>query len=487
MNFVPLRWNLIVTELKKIGIEVVSISSDSDPKYNAAMKKCAQLGTPSSGMLKVEWFSCGTRSSPPFYIQDPPHIATKLRNWFLKTKGLKNAKNIPFGTKFYIDAGHVQFLLETESKAKHLLTRTALNPIDRQNYNSAQRICHKRVTDLLSSKVRNSDATIKFLEILRNQIDAFEDESLSPLVRVEKLWYSLFMVRLWRKHVKESKKLSLKKNFLTQNCYSCLELNAHGLVAIISFLKNSNQSHLFKPANYSSQPCEAFYRQIRSMSTVYSTVTNCTQKEILGRAQKIQLQNDISVSNKEFVFPKHFSSNESTKYNTFDLPTHHEIIKTIEQCKMKAINDAVKFGLLKKKIIEIPCELRAPAIVSNKNFHKEFAAMTIRDESINSPEFDHLYEGLYAKNFASRINRNLKETSPYVRINDAEKPLVVQKTYLCWLLSKDRVKLSSDRLQTVQNSYDNQEKKISTMKTTIHRYNAVKKQAKKVKQRTKYK
>lgn len=103
-----LRWNFIVAELEKIDIEVVSISSDSDPRYNAAMRKCSQFGIPSSGLLNVEWFSCGDRISCPFFIQDTPHITTKLRNWFLKTKGEKNSKKIPFGDKYYVHANHLQ-------------------------------------------------------------------------------------------------------------------------------------------------------------------------------------------------------------------------------------------------------------------------------------------------------------------------------------------------------------------------------------------
>lgn len=468
-------------------IEVVSISSDSDPRYNGAMRHCSNIGLPSSSFLDVQWFSCGNKISPPFYIQDSPHIATKLRNWFLKTKGEKNAKRIPFGSKHYIHADHVKQLLETESKAKHRLTKTVLNPIDRQNYDSAKRICHQRVTNLLSTKVRNSEATSKFLEIMRNQIDAFENQDLSPLARIEKLWYSLFMVRLWRKYVVKSKKLTLKEHFLTHNCYSCLELNAHGLISIMSYLKNSNQSQMFKPSKYSSQPCEAFYRQIRAMSCVDSTVTNCSEKEILGRVKKIQLQNNIGASNKEFIFPKHSSLNEESKWNTFNLPTQHEIIETVEKCKIQATNDAVKFGLLNRKIDEIPCELKQPRIISKGDFRKTFAALTIQDEPVRSLQFDHLYEDLYAKNFASKCSKNIKESSPYVQIHDVKKPLVVQKTYLCWLLSKDRVKLSSDRVHRVQNSYDDEAKKRLTMKRTIHRYHYVKKHARKLKNQVKYK
>lgn len=53
------RWDFIVAELKKYGIKVSSISSDSDPRYNAAMKKMSQLGKKSKKWHNLNWFCCG--------------------------------------------------------------------------------------------------------------------------------------------------------------------------------------------------------------------------------------------------------------------------------------------------------------------------------------------------------------------------------------------------------------------------------------------
>lgn len=476
------RWSFIVAELKKLNIEVVSFSSDSDPKYNAAMRKLSQVGIPSTTLLNVEWFSCGNNLSPPFYIQDTPHIATKLRTWTLKTKGARNAKKFPFGN-FFIDIAHVQRLLDEKSKGLHRLTKTVLNPIDRQNYDSAKRLFHPRVMNLLKEIVPRSDATVKFLEFAGNVIDAFENELLLPLQRVEKMWYSLFMIRLWRQYIIQTKSLTLKHNFLTSNCYSCLELNAHGLILIMLNLKNTNQSELFKPGNYSSQPCEAFYRQIRSMSTVYSTVTNCSVKEILGRVKKIQLQNNISASNREFIFPRNLGSNKLSEWNTFDLPTEAEIIETVEKCKVLAIKDALKIGLIKKQASGIPCGLPSNKTDTNTVL-KKFASMAIHNEdSLNEFQLEDLHEDLYAKNLAEKINKKkITETSPYLEIANSKKPLIVQKTYLCWLLGKESTKLSSDRLQRVQNSYarSTMPKKITIKQRIIltRKYTSVRKQSK---------
>lgn len=132
------------------------------------------------------------------------------------------------------------------------------------------------------------------------------------------------------------KSLTLKKNFLTSYCYICIELNAHSLILILLYLRKVNESKLFMPLLYSSQPCESFYRQIRSFTSTYSTVANCTVKERLERINKIQLQNDISSDeNSKFKFPKKLKSCDLQSLNSteFSLPTHSEILKTIKEAK----------------------------------------------------------------------------------------------------------------------------------------------------------
>lgn len=52
-NDVSNRWRFITSELKKVGIDVITIASDSDPKYNSAMRKLSKLGQKS----KYDWFS----------------------------------------------------------------------------------------------------------------------------------------------------------------------------------------------------------------------------------------------------------------------------------------------------------------------------------------------------------------------------------------------------------------------------------------------
>lgn len=120
------------------------------------------------------------------------------------------------------------------------------------------------------------------------------DQTLSPSNRIEQMWHALFLVRLWRNFVLNQAGLTLRCNFLSIFSYYCIELNAHSLVQIITYLRNKNLSHLFLPYLFCSHPCVSFYRQIRSLSTVNSTVTNCSTKEFLHRISRIEILNQIS-------------------------------------------------------------------------------------------------------------------------------------------------------------------------------------------------
>lgn len=338
----------MVDELRQRNIEVLEWSSDSDPKYNTSMRKLSLLGYKSDWFFGGNLVSCGGENlNFPFYMQDMVHIATKLRNFFLKT--IMKPDKLPFGKLYYIRQSHLKFLVECFSKDKHCLTRTILNPIDKQNFDSVLKMTDRKVIDMLRGNVFDSQGTIKFLEITRYIIDSYLDMSLKPIERVRKIWYAVFIIRIWRQFVISKKLLKLKDNFLTSNCYICIELNAHSLILCLIHLKKINMPHLFVPHLFGSQQCENFFRQIRSFTTTYSTVANCSVKEILGRISKIQLLNEIMYNNSSnFNFPSSGTNNFFIPAIA-DLPTLHEIHDEIQKCKNDAVQDALKLGLIEQR------------------------------------------------------------------------------------------------------------------------------------------
>lgn len=436
------RWIYIEKELAKVGISVLTISSDSDPKYNSAMRMNSMLGHESQllGDLMVDLFRLG-KVNPPFYVQDTPHNGTKLRCLLLAT--IKYPEKLPFG-KYFIKMEHLQYLLDNFSKDKHQLTSTTLNPIDRQNFSSVLRICDISVIDLLNKHVEDSQATVLFLRLIRNFIFPFVDQTMPPLQRLKSVWYSIFVIRLWKRYVHEQPSLTLKNNFLSSYCNNCLELNAHSLVAIMVYLKESNQSELFVPWIFNSQACESFYRQIRSFTSTYSTVASCSVNEILHRVNRIMLQSRISNDlSQNFLFPR--SSSNSHQYNNFVLPTRSEIIQTIKESKALAIEEAIKMGITRRNKINCSLDLLPYSPKPKKRSRmKRLIEPNAWNESLS-------IKSLQLKNFADKFESGaLTPESSYVEIMSCRKRTVVRKTSFCWLLRRDHIKLSSDRLKRVQ-------------------------------------
>lgn len=449
------RWDFIANKLHLLGITSITFSSDADPKYLSAMKKNSHLGRRSEIFGGANWFKCGRKATPPFNVQDTVHLGTKSRNLLFKT--MKDHTRLQLGN-YFIQISHLQYIADKIPKDQHEITQSVLDPTDRQNFDSVLRICDSRVLAILEKYVNGSNGTIKFLEIVKNFLDAYIDYSLSPLERVSKLWYALFLVRIWRIFVLNHKTLTLKYNFLTLNTYTCMEQNAHSMVVILLYLKENNQPNLFKPWMYSSQPCESFYRQIRAFTPCNSTMTNCTVKEILDRIHKIQLQNEISCDpTTNFIFHKQKSSHSSSS-NCFELPTEQEILATINKCKIQAVEDSIKLGLIGKnqRNMNLECNI-VPYSPKKKSPNRAKSDETF-SEFQGDEEFEAHMEILdqlktvNMKNFADKFEDDepVAETSPYTEVFGGKNRIILKKQSLVWLLRKKEKKLSSDRLQRVK-------------------------------------
>lgn len=449
-NDIIKRWHYLHEQLKEKNINLVAISTDSDPRYNSAMRYLSKLGT-TSNFMKSSWFSCGNNNVLPFFVQDTVHIATKLRNFLLRT--VLNRKIIPFGNRF-IKMQHLVYLLTNFPKDQHELTATILNPVDRQNFASVRRMCDEKVINLLRNEVIGSEGTALFLEMVQNIIDSFIDTKLDPLERIRKIWYPLFIIRIWKEYVLKNKKYKLKDNFLTMNCYACIELNAHSLIQIMCYLKEADTESLFLPHLISSQQCESTFRLLRSLTSTYSTVTNFTTKEAINRIDKIELQNQIIHTMPQFTYPRLGKNNSQNNQQHYKLPTKAEICEVILQCKRDAIDTAVEFNLISSRATEQIKE-KATACHVNKYIPKKTNNSTTFPHSQSIPIKKLAlsdFENIALKNFAQKKPEPITETSPYTEFCFGSNRIVVKKTSLCWLLRDDVKKLSNDRLLRVRAS-----------------------------------
>lgn len=249
---------------------------------------------------------------------------------------------------------------------------------------------------------------------------------------------------------------------MSSNCYTCIEINAHSLVVCMIQLKNANLSHLFQPHQYGSQQCESIFRQIRSFTSTYSTVANCSVKEILERISKIQLQNDIiSKSGPNFKFPR--ISRPSSSDAFFELPSAEEIQNEIRKSEKDAFIDAMSVGLITTGEFSrenLTCQVKPYHVKEKKS------KVAAKDKNDNQVEPGNIQ----LKNYASKFEgEKVRQTSPFVELFDLNKTgnrFICKKTSFCWLLRCDYTKLSSDRLQRVKTGCGRSKKHKRKIKKT---------------------
>ena len=154
-----------------------------------------------------------------------------------------------------------------------------------------------------------------------------------------------FFVRYWREWILLNEKHTLKQNFLTNNTYLCIELNAH---ALLTFLMNTRDNVnkndiVFFPWLLGSLSCEKTFRSARSMSTVFSSVLNFSILGLLHRLHRLNilamLQVDAEKSGIRFPRVEKYIERSGTK--SYVAPsvasiTNQEISKAVENALGRA-------------------------------------------------------------------------------------------------------------------------------------------------------
>lgn len=450
------RWAFIVKELANVGIKVVSFASDSDPRYNATMKDL-MLNNPTDASSPFPvWFGFDLCTADYLPLQDTVHIGTKMRNRVL----CNNCKLI-FGDHS-ISKNHFQTLIDTISRDKHGLYQSHIRNNDRMNFGSVQKMTDSRVLEALKQHVDGSAGTILYMKMIDMILRAFLDFSLTPLMRIRNMWYAVFILRIWKEFIKRHPHQD-KDNFITIYTYICIEVNAHSLVSLIIYLKANRLEHLFFPHLMSSQPCESFFREFRSLSSVGSTFTNTSVLGMMQRCERIALMNEISrIELKNFTFVTdnkrsreiYYKTNVAGYNKTVPLPSIEEIIKEIERAKDNAIEDAAMLGVEIEQPFNFTCDIHPTASKTKSQKIKQNTLNSLpREDSSRLTKF----KGLHLKDYTNKIDPNtFDEKSTYVAVDDdsldgtGERRIYVRKSALCKVYMDDRTKLSSDRLVRVK-------------------------------------
>ena len=228
-------------------------------------------------------------------VQDTVHIAVKLKARLLKPSGL-----IPMGG-YVAGIQHLRMLQVSFGKDEHGLRERDIDHKDRQNFNAVM-----RASPLLQN-IPDAQATKQFIYIVQCVVDAYLDKKLDPLVRIEKIWYAVFFLRYWRHWIILHPQYSLQNNFITQNAYMCIELNAHAIVMfLLTIREHFKGSSFFLPWLLGSQSCEKIFRSARSMTSTFSTIINFGMLGLLRRLHRLQIQSRLQSQSEEtgIVYPQ---------------------------------------------------------------------------------------------------------------------------------------------------------------------------------------
>ena len=306
------RWQFIVSNCSDRGISVISFGGDGDSRVMKAMRVSTLLlvspSDPLSGEFSVpstdlvidrswkSWFCI--RATTISFVQDVVHVGVKL-----KLRLLNQSVSLKMGP---LEAGvhHLEQLRCKYGKEQHLLRERDLNCKDKQNYDAVLHIINAAP---LLDDLPGAGATKCYVEIMESVVSSYLDKSLDIVCRIEKIWYAAFFLRYWRKWVLLHHLYTLKSNFITQNCYMCVELNAHALIVFVMTIRDRFQGNCsnFVPWMLGSQSCEQMFRTVRSMSSTFSTVLNFSVLGLLRRLHRLDIQLAIQANLSDTIkFPR---------------------------------------------------------------------------------------------------------------------------------------------------------------------------------------
>lgn len=187
--------------------------------------------TLNSAKIPAEWLSWFHIEQPSSiaYVQDVVHIAVKL-----KSRLLKPSIVLLMG-RYVAGAHHIRLIQTTFGKDVHGLRERDVDHKDKQNFDAVLNII--RCAPLLQN-LPDTLASKHYVEIIECLVDSYLSKDASPVERIEKIRYTTFFVCYWCEWVLLHPSYTLKDNFITQNAYMCIELNAHALLTYLLTIRD---------------------------------------------------------------------------------------------------------------------------------------------------------------------------------------------------------------------------------------------------------
>lgn len=189
----------------------------------------------------------------------------------------------------------------------------------------------------LLENVERSEGTIAFLQLISDVRKSFIIESSTVEERLYYAIKSVIFVRHWKNWIK-GRGYGFDC-FITQNSWDCLEINLIHLVKLSISGKAANFTEMC------SQKCERFFRLLRSLTGMESTIVNVTMKAFKFRAYKIELEEKLMQElGEKITFPKQIARSLIQRKLKEEI-TWEDIEKITLSAETAAIEKLISLGI----------------------------------------------------------------------------------------------------------------------------------------------
>lgn len=213
------------------------------------------------------------------------------------------------------------------------LLESDLEQTDKMSVKTFHKLIDRRVASQLK-KYPGTNGTVAYIALMDAVYQSFENDTLTPLQRIEEIWFATFFIRVWHHWIKEHETLRLDEHFITDNAELGIEINAHTIINYLLFCKQLNEPSLFLPTLMNSQHNERSFANARSMTGVQNTVISFDILEYLNKATRFEFMDELRILLQDkFEFAR--SNCKNTNFEDFVFPSNKEIEKAVEKGKKK--------------------------------------------------------------------------------------------------------------------------------------------------------
>ena len=240
------------------------------------------------------------------------------------------SRSLRLGDGKLVLMNHVELLVEV-SVFKHRLTKEHVRRgRDRQNLEIAQQLAFKcaqeSFNDLISGNIENCplDSTLCGTKIYLNVIWHYIEIFASPVMPLKgRISYAGLVVKflaVWRNFVVWEEDLTLKNNFISNQCYLDIISSCHCAVLMICYCRDAYSSQAFPIHRMGSDCCEDFFSkntQYIGNHPVYPFGNMLRNVTCMNRLMEIEVSGDCplfsrSHSKQETRWIKQYSGEELT-------------------------------------------------------------------------------------------------------------------------------------------------------------------------------